>query len=289
MAMRLKPIHEQTIVITGASSGIGLTTARMAAREGARVVLAARSDQALHDLEQEIQKWGGQAVAVQCDVGNEQQVRQVAQTAFERFGGFDTWVNNAGVSIYGRIEEVSLEDARRVFDTNFWGLVIGSRVAAQHLRSRGGGALINIGSTLSERAIPLQGFYVASKHAVKGFTDALRMELEAERAPISVTLIKPAAIDTPYVDHAKNYMAQAPTNPPPVFAPEAVARTILYAATHQVRDVFVGGSAKRLQMMERYAPRVTDLYMERNLFEAQQDTNRPRDARDSLHEPRNDL
>ena len=101
MAIRLKPIHEQTIVITGASSGIGLTTARMAAREGARVVLAARSDQALHDLEQEIQKWGGQAVAVQCDVGNEQQVRQVAQTAFERFGGFDTWINNAGVSIWG--------------------------------------------------------------------------------------------------------------------------------------------------------------------------------------------
>src|SRR5213082_3156250 len=184
MTMRLKPIHEQTIVITGASSGIGLTTARMAGREGARVVLAARSDQALRDLEQEIKNWGGQAVAVQCDVANEQQVRQVAQSAFERFGGLDTWVNNAGVSIYGRIEEVSLEDARRVFDTNFWGLVIGSRVAAQHLRSRGGGALINIGSTLSERAIPLQGFYVASKHAVKGFTDALRMEIEEAGYPV---------------------------------------------------------------------------------------------------------
>src|SRR2546423_6459510 len=104
MAIRLKPLHEQTIVITGASSGIGLTTARMAAREGARIVLAARSDQALHDLEQEIQNWGGQAVAVPCDVANAQQVRQAAQTAFERFGGFDTWVTNARVSIYGRTE-----------------------------------------------------------------------------------------------------------------------------------------------------------------------------------------
>src|SRR5213076_34618 len=110
-----------------------------------------------------------------------------------RFGGFDTWVNNAGVSVYGRIEQVPIEDLRKIFETNFWGVVYGSRIAMEQMKNTGGGgALINIGSTLSDRAIPLQGMYSASKHAVKGFTDALRIELESESAPVSVTLIKPA-------------------------------------------------------------------------------------------------
>ena len=122
------------------------------------------------------------------------------------------------MSIYGKLENVPHEDSRRLFETNFWGVVYGSIIAARHLSERGG-ALINIGSTLSDRAIPIQGMYCASKHAVKGFTDALRMELEAEGAPISVTLIKPSAIDTPYKDHAKNHLGVLPQNPPPVYSP----------------------------------------------------------------------
>jgi NAD(P)-dependent dehydrogenase (short-subunit alcohol dehydrogenase family) len=113
-------------------------------------------------------------------------------------GRIDTWVNNAGVSIYGRIEEVPDADSRRLFDTNFWGVVNGSRIAAKIMKETGGGAIINVGSTLSDRAVPIQGMYSASKHAVKGFTDAFRMELESDDVPISVTLVKPAAIDTPY-------------------------------------------------------------------------------------------
>lgn len=203
-----------------------------------------------------------------ADVTREEDVRRIADTATERFGGFDTWVNNAGVSIYGRLLDISIEDQRQLFDTNVWGVVYGSRVAAGHLRVRGG-ALINIGSVLSDRAIPVQGIYCASKHAVKGYTDALRMELEEEGAPISVTLIKPSAIDTPYRDHAKNYLEVEPMNPPPVYAPETVAEAILHCAEHPERDVYVGGGGKALSMSGNYAPRLTDKVMELTMFDLQ--------------------
>jgi hypothetical protein len=131
---------------------------------------------------------------------------------------------------------------QRLFQTNYWGVVHGSLEAVKHMKTRGGGAIINLGSELSDHAVPLQGIYAASKHAVKAFTDSLRMELEKESAPIAVTLIKPAAIDTMFVAHAKNYMDKEPSLPPPVYAPELVAKAILYAAQHPKRDVFVGGA-----------------------------------------------
>ena len=274
MTVALKPLREQVIVITGASSGIGLTTARMAAAAGAKVVLAARNHDALSRLEREINASGGESCHVDADVGSEADVQRVAEQAIERFGGFDTWVNNAGVTVYGRLEEVQNEDHRRLFETNFWGVVYGSLAAVKHLKSRGtGGAVINVGSTLSDRSIPLQGVYCASKHAVKGFTDSLRMELEEAGYPIAVTLIKPAAIDTPYTEHAKNYMPVEPQNPAPVYAPETVARAILHAATHVERDIFVGAAGKVFSVREKLAPRLTDLYMEKMLFKQQQ-TNR---------------
>ncbi|HYP25721.1 MAG TPA: SDR family oxidoreductase [Blastocatellia bacterium] len=268
MSVKLKRLEEQIIVITGASSGIGLVTARMAAQRGARLVLASRSEDALRQLTDEINGSGGRSVYVVADVGKQEDVREIARVAREGFGGFDTWVNNSGVSIYGRFLDVSVEDMRQLFETNYWGVVYGSLEAARHLRERGG-ALINIGSTLSDRAIPLQGTYCASKHAVKGFTDALRMELEEEGAPISVTLIKPSAIDTPYTDHAKNYMPVEPQNPPPVYAPETVAEAILHSAAHPERDVFVGGGGKALSVSGEYAPRLTDKVMELLMFDLQ--------------------
>ena len=155
-------------------------------------------------------------------------------------------------------------------------MVYGSLAAARHLKTRGG-ALINIGSTLSDRAIPLQGAYCASKHAVKGFTDAFRMELEADDAPISVTLVKPAAIDTPYKDHAKNYLGVQPENPPPVYAPETVAETILYCAENPVRDVFVGAGGKMLSALGKYAPRTTDKMMEATMLDIQK-SDKPADG-----------
>jgi NAD(P)-dependent dehydrogenase (short-subunit alcohol dehydrogenase family) len=152
-------------------------------------------------------------------VGKEEDVHRLCQTAIRRFGQFDTWVNNAGTSIFGRLTEVPHEDSRRLFEMNFWGLVYGSLEAIKHFGERKqAGALINVGSVLSDRAIPIQGMYCATKHAVKAFTDALRMELEAEGAPISVTLVKPSSIDTPFPKRAKNWMDQEPTLPPPIYS-----------------------------------------------------------------------
>jgi short-subunit dehydrogenase len=269
MSVKLKSLDNQVLVITGATSGIGLCTARMAAKRGARLVLAARNEVALQKLTSEINLSGGNAVYVAADVGSEGDIKKIAAEALNKFGNFDTWINNAGVSIYGKLEEVPIEDFRQLFETNFWGVVYGSLVAARNLKIEGG-ALINVGSTLSDRAIPLQGMYCASKHAVKGFTDALRMELEAENAPVSVTLIKPAAIDTPYKEHAKNYMDSKPENPPPVYAPETVAEAILHCAENPVRDVFIGGAGKAASMAGHYAPRLTDKYMENVMMKSQE-------------------
>lgn len=137
-----------------------------------------------------------------ADVADERQVEAIAEAAVGAFGRIDTWVNNAAVSMYGRVAQISIEDMRRQMDVNYWGQVYGSRAALPYLR-RQGGALINVGSALSDRAIPLQGGYCAAKHALKAFTDALRMELEEEGAPISVTLVKPASVDTPFFDKAR--------------------------------------------------------------------------------------
>jgi short-subunit dehydrogenase len=205
--------------------------------------------------------------------------------AIEEFGSLDTWVNNAGVSIYGRLEEVPEADSRRLFDTNFWGVVNGSLTAAKRME-KSGGTIINIGSTLSDRAIPIQGMYCASKHAVKGFTDALRMELEAQKKPVWVTLVKPAAIDTPYKEHAKNHMPVLPENPAPVYAPHTVAETILHCAENPVRDVFVGGGGKALSAAGEYAPRITDWYMEKAMIKEQKtDIPSTENPMESLHEP----
>ncbi|PVY39738.1 SDR family oxidoreductase [Pontibacter virosus] len=284
MTIKLKPLKDQVIVITGASSGIGLATAFAAAEKGARLVLAARNEQALREIAQEINDKGGQAIAVGADVGRQQDVQRIADAALSHFGGFDTWVNDAGVSIYGRLLEVSDEDNRRLFDTNFWGLVYGSQMAAMHLRNRGG-AIINLGSVLSDTAIPMQGMYSATKHAVKGFTDALRIELEEEGAPVSVTLIKPAAINTPYPDHAKNYTNRKLTLPPPVYEPEEVANAILYAATHQKRDIMVGGGGKLMSLTNKLAPGLMDLSSEK-LMTDQQLLDEPAQHREgTLHQP----
>lgn len=262
MRIRLKPLRDQTLVITGATSGIGLATARKAARQGARLVLAARNDDALNAVAEEVRQLGGQVAVVTADVGNEADVRRIADTAVQRFGGFDTWINNAGVSILGRLEDVSLQDHRRLFDTNYWGVVHGSLVALPHLR-RHGGALINIGSLYSDRAIPAQGAESAAKHAVKGFTEALRMEVEQEAAPIAVTLIKPSATDTPYLEHAKSYLAEDPPRPLTAYSAELVADAVLHAAQHPMRDLTVGGGGRALALMSSVAPRLTDRLLER--------------------------
>jgi len=259
MTPDLKPIDQQTIVITGASSGIGLATARAAAKAGARVMLASRDGDALDQICREIEADGGTADHVVTDVGDEQQVEQLARRTVERFGGFDTWVNNAGAGLISTVEKMSSEDHQLLFRTNYFGLVYGSVAAVRSYRERGlSGALINVGSVVGDMPIPLSVAYSATKHAVKGFTDGLRLELMNEGLPVSVTLIKPSAIDTRFFDHAKSEMGGLGKAPGPQYAPEVVAEAILYAAQHSVRHLPVGSSAVLGPVAERLAPGLVD-------------------------------
>jgi short-subunit dehydrogenase len=283
MKVRLKPLDQQVVVLTGASSGIGLATALAAGKQGAKLVLTARSKRTLDEVTAWINANQGEAIAVVADIGEREQVEAVARAAIERFGRIDTWINNAGVSVYGRLDEVSQEDSERLFRTNFWGVVHGSRAALPHLRAQGG-ALINVGSEVSEAVVPLQGMYSASKHAVKGFTDALRIELDADDAPVSVTLIQPTAVDTPFPEHAGNYMSQEPKLPTPMIEPEKVAFAILDAATDPVRDVRVGTMAKLNTTLAKLVPSLGDLMSKMQMGRQQRDEPARRSRTGTLYE-----
>lgn len=283
MRVKLKPVEEQVIVITGATSGIGLATARAAVARGAKVILVSRDETDLGTVQAELEGEGGEVLAVAADVADTGALEQVAEEAIREFGRVDTWVNNAGVTIYGEIEQVAVEEARRLFETNYWGVVNGSLAALPHLKADGG-ALINVGSVLSETGYPLQGHYSASKHAVKGFTDSLRLELQHERAPVSVTLIQPAAIDTPYTEHGLNLMDVEPRHMPPVYAPDLVADAILACAERPHRNLRVGGAAKMFTVMEKVAPGLADR-QKMSAFEAQRADGPPKDD-DTLWAPR---
>jgi short-subunit dehydrogenase len=279
------PLSEQVLVITGASSGIGRATARLAAQAGARVVLAARNEHDLASAVREIQHAGGRALAVTADVSEPEQVEAIAVEAMREFGQIDTWVNNAGVSLYGKLLDTSLDDMHRQVEINFWGGVYGSLAAVHRMRKRGG-TLINVASVLADRAIPLQGIYCASKHALKAFTDSLRMELEADQLPIAVCLVKPASMATPLFDKARTSLKEEPQPIPPVYAPEVAARTILACAERPMREVIAGGAGLLLHMGQLISPRLTDKYLERTGFHQQQ-SGRPvhPGRKDNLYEP----
>src|SRR5918997_2691319 len=288
MAVRLKPVEEQVIVVVGASSGIGLSTARAAADRGAKLVLVARNGEALDEIVKECEAKGTKAVAVSADAANRDDLLRVEEEATRAFGGFDTWINNAAVAVYGTVEEIPLEDQRHLFDVTYWGVVYGSLIAARTLKSRGG-AIINTGSVPSERTMILQTPYSASKHAVKGFTDGLRMELEREGAPVSVTLIKPSAIDTPYPEHARLYTEKELKTPPPVYDPHLVAKAIVFAAENQKRELTVGFGGWMIGAMGKVAPRLMDKAMEWTGYSSQT-TDQPerREMRDNLYRARAD-
>lgn len=287
MNASLKPLDQQVIVVTGASSGIGLTTALVAAERGAKVVLVARSDDTLEEIRAGIETSGGQVAIVVADVADRGALEDAARLAVERFGRIDTWVNNAGVSIYGRIDEIADEDNRRLFETNFWGMVYGSLVALPYLK-RQGGALINVGSEVSEAVVPLQGMYSASKHAVKGFTDALRVEIELlDKAPVEIVLIQPTAVDTPFPDHARNYMDAQPKLPTPMIPPEDVANAILEAAVEGGRDVKVGAMATLNTLTGKVAPSLGDR-MSAMQADRQQRDEPAQDPQGALHRPSED-
>lgn len=285
----LRPLNEQVVVLTGASSGIGRATAIEFGRRGTSVVLAARNAEALEAAAREVEAAGGRALVVPTDVAVSAQVSRLAEEAVNHFGRIDTWVNDAAVSEYGTLEEISLEEIERIVQVNLLGTIYGIRAALPHLRRAGGGAIINVGSVLSDRAVPLQSTYCATKHAVKGFTESVRMELEHERAGIHLTLIKPAVINTPYYNHARTRMRVEPRAMFPVYEPSLVAEAIIHAAGHPVRDIVVGDGGKFLCVLQRISPSLVDRFMLLGgaAFKLQQRDEPPRPG-DNLFTPMNE-
>nr|WP_294691125.1 SDR family oxidoreductase [uncultured Friedmanniella sp.] len=261
--MLLKKIADQVVVVVGASSGIGRETALQLAKHGASVVVAARSEPALTSLVAEIVAHGGQATPVVCDVADVEQVRQVAVVAESTYGRVDTWVNAAATSVFAGFEDTTPEEFRRVMEVNYLGQVHGALAALPALRRAGGGALIAISSVEALVSLPMHSAYSASKHAVEGAMDALRRELRAENAPISVTSIKPGTINTPFFANARNKMDVAPKGPPPWYQPKVVADCIRYAAEHPVRDLYAGGAARQMAFSQTMMPRQVDAVLSR--------------------------
>lgn len=264
-----KPLKDQVIVITGASSGVGLAVARAAARSGAKVVISSRNAEVLSEVSDVIRWDGGKVHPVVVDVSDLKQVEHLREEALRVFGTIDTWVNNAGISIFGFLNETPLEEEKRIFEVNFWGLRHGCRVAVPVLAQKGG-VLINMGSELSCRSVPLQGMYCATKHAVKAYTDALRMELEQVGLPVRVSLIRPGSLNTPFPLHARNRLfAGEPSLAPPVYDPTFAAHEILKCAIKPKRDVYIGSTSRVVTLFEALIPRALDRYMERKFFEQQ--------------------
>lgn len=288
--INLKPLRAQVIVVTGATSGNGLAIVEEAAKQGAAIVAVARNEAALQALQARLAGEGARIAICVADVADLAAVERAAEVAVSVFGGIDSWINNAGTGTYGTLEQVPVADHRRVFDVNYFGVLHGSLVAARHLRVRGGGAIINVGSILGDRAVVEQGPYSATKHAVQALSDTLRMELAREKAGISVTLIKPAAIDTPFPDHARNFLDKPPRVPQPLYRPEIVADAALFACAHPRRTIYAGGGGLLSVLLGQAAPRATDAIMEAFGGAAQRKHDDPDDLtrRDNLYEPRVD-
>jgi NAD(P)-dependent dehydrogenase (short-subunit alcohol dehydrogenase family) len=280
-----RDLTDRVIVITGASTGIGRETALEFARSGARVVVAARNQKALDDLTGEIERLGGQALAVATDVSDFDQVTDLAAHAVQRFGRIDIWVNNASVSTYGTVEQMDVEEIRRVIEVNLLGQIHGMKAALPHLRQTGG-TIINVSSTLGKRAVPLQAAYCAAKHGVVAFGEALRLELRHDDVPVTVVDILPSSINTPLFEHARSKIGALPQPIPPIYEPRVVAEAIVGAARRPVREVYAGFAGHALATAQRISPALVDWYLlGPGRIVDNQRTDQPDHGRDNLYQP----
>jgi short-subunit dehydrogenase len=281
-----KPLNKQVVVITGASSGIGRESAIQFGQAGASVVLVARNEEALHDVAREVEAAGGYAMMIPTDVTDFGQLEWLAEHTALTFGHIDTWVNNAGISVYATAENTSVEEARQVMQVNFMGVVHGVSAILPYMKRQGFGTIINVGSVESRVALPLQAVYAASKHAVRGYTDALRMEEMYAKSGINVTLIMPSGINTPLFRHARSKIGVMPMPVAPAYSPKLVARAIVNAAQFPQREILVGGAGFFLDLLQRISPALVDslMTMRGSMFRLQS-SDRPDDGEDNLFEP----
>ena len=251
--------NEPVVVITGASSGIGKATARLFAEKGARLVLAARRKNLLDDLVDEIEDLGSEAVAVEADVSESDDVQEIANRALKQFGRIDVWVNNAGVGAVGRFDEIPLDEHEQLIKTNLMGTIYGSSAALRLFRKRRRGVLINVASVEGKQAFAYHASYAASKHAIVGLSSALRQELAVNNdRNIFVCTVMPSAINTPFFRHAANHTGKKVVAPPPVYAPEQVAETIVSLAWSPEDEAYVGGAGRLIGAESRFARKLAD-------------------------------
>jgi NAD(P)-dependent dehydrogenase (short-subunit alcohol dehydrogenase family) len=268
MQINLKPVGTQVAVIFGASSGIGRITALEFARRGAKVCVAARSEEGLRTLVGEIELAGGDAFYVVADAADFEQVKSVAQATVERYGRLDTWVHSAAAFLFGTFEQTAPEEFERMIQVNLLGQIYGAKAALQYLRKTGG-ALIHISSVEAWRGVPYQSAYVASKHGIYGFLQSLRVELKHDEIPVAVTQILPAAINTPIYDKGRNKQPFKPRPVPPIYHPQIVSDAVLYAAENPTTDLIAGGAGVGVVLAERFSPRLAEWMTEKVGFVGQ--------------------
>jgi NAD(P)-dependent dehydrogenase (short-subunit alcohol dehydrogenase family) len=257
--MQLKPINQQVVVVLGASSGIGRETAIQFAKRGAKVVVSGRSESKLASLVDEIRRFGGEVTSLVIDdVAVFEQVKAIADRTVEIYGRLDTWVHLPATAVFATFDNKTPQEFKRVIDVSLMGQVYGAMAALPHLKREGRGALIHISSMEGRRSLPYQSDYSAAKHGVEGFVEAMRLELQHENIPISVTSVKPAVIDTPFWDNARTKLGVKPSGIPPYYEPSLVADAVLYVAEHPTRDFFVGDAARVLDFLQRLSPSLVD-------------------------------